>query len=108
MRLRFRQLLAVSAAVLGLCLCSGAQAAERWKDTFWRLEGVAWYFSDMDGLFYFILILTGVVLIAPEGSLIVFMIKYRKKSGEKSYYTHATQKLEMIGTIRPAVILIVI
>ena len=108
MRSRFRQLLSFGAIVSGLFLCTGAHAADRWKGSYWLPEGVSSYSSDIDSLFYFILILTGVVFLATEGALLVFLVKYRKKEGEKSYYTHGNHKLEMIWTITPAIILIVI
>ena len=42
------------------------------------------------------------------GMMTIFMVKYRKKEGEKSFYTHGNHKLEMIWTITPAITLIVI
>ncbi|HLX62544.1 MAG TPA: cytochrome c oxidase subunit II [Planctomycetota bacterium] len=107
MNFRLRQI-ALLALLIGLCCCSGAGAADYWKDTHWLPEGVSSYSKDIDALFYFILVLTGVVFVGTEGALVFFLVKYRKKEGEKSYYTHGNHKLEMIWTIAPAVILIVI
>jgi len=99
MNFRFRHV-ALLALIVGFCWCGGASAADYWmKDTGWLPEGVSSYSTDIDALFYFILGLTGLVFIGTEGALLVFMVKYRKKEGEKSFYTHGNHKLEMIWTI---------
>src|SRR5436190_1027671 len=108
MRVRSGKLMTALALLLGLCFCGGAQAADRWKDSLWLPEGVSSYSKDIDALFYGILILTTAVFIATEGCLLIFMVKYRKREGEKSFYTHGNHKLEMIWTITPAITLIVI
>src|SRR5438128_1276397 len=103
MRVRSGKVWTALALVLGLCFCGEASAATRWKDTFWLPEGVSSYAKDIDTLFYGILILTVAVFIATEACLVIFMVKYRKKEGEKSFYTHGNHKLEMIWTITPAI-----
>ena len=71
----------------------------------WLPEGVSTYAKDIDALWDFIFYLTGAVFIITEGLLIVFLIKYRKREGAKSIYTHGNHTLEMIWTITPAIIL---
>jgi cytochrome c oxidase subunit 2 len=108
MMFRFRKALTALAIVMALCACAGAPAAERWE-SWWKLpEGVCSYDKDIDTLFYGILALTGVVFLGTELCLLVFIIKYRRKEGEKSFYTHGNHKLEMIWTITPAITLIII
>lgn len=104
---RFKKLFATLALAAALCACTTASAAERWKvDGFWLPEGVSSYSKDIDNLFYFVLVLTGFVFIATEGCLIVFLVKYRKQEGQKSFYSHGNHTLEMIWTITPAITLI--
>jgi len=104
---RFKKLLTTLALGMAFLACSTASAKERWEG-FWLPEGVSSYSSSVDNLFYFVLVLTGVVFIATEGCLLVFIWKYRKQEGQKSFYTHGNHTLEMIWTITPAVTLIFI
>ena len=104
---RFKKLIATLALVMAFCACTTACAREKWEG-YWIPEGVSSYSKDIDNLFYFVLILTGVVFVATEGALIVFICKYRKQEGQKSFYTHGNHTLEMIWTITPAVTLIFI
>ncbi len=105
--LRYKKWIATLVLGVALGVCSAASAKDSWERP-WLPEGVSSYSKDIDSLFYFILGLTTFVFICTEGALIVFLVKYRKKEGEKSFYTHGNHKLEMIWTITPAVVLIVI
>jgi cytochrome c oxidase subunit 2 len=107
MTFRIKKLLATLALAAALCAGSTASAKDKW-DGSWIPEGVSSYSKDIDNLFYFVFALTGVVFIATEGLLVLFLIKYRKQDGQKSFYTHGDHKLEMIWTITPAVTLIFI
>ena len=74
-------------------------------DSYWHLpEGVCSYAKDIDALFNFIVVLTGVVFVGTEALLILFIIKYRHREGQKAFYSHGSHKLEMIWTITPAIV----
>jgi len=94
--------------VLGLACCVNASAADRFWEGSWLPEGVCSYDNEIDNLFYGILVLTVGVFILTEAVLLIFIIKYRRKEGQKSYYTHGNHLIEMIWTITPALILIFI
>ena len=93
MTFRIKKLLATLALAAALCIGSSASAKEKWG-TYWLPEGVSSYSADIDNLFYFVLVLTGVVFIATEGCLVVFLIKYRKQEGQKSFYITAITSLK--------------
>src|SRR5476649_2409969 len=108
---RVAKLLLVLAAA-GLVVGAGAgwcaempSNPEKYLGMPWLPEGTSSYAKDIDDLFYGIFYLTGVVFIATEGLLLVFMLKYRKRDGAKSVYTHGNHTLEMIWTITPAITL---
>ena len=108
MNFKHKHWLTILALALGMGLSSSALAAPPFWEKCWLPEGVCTYDKDIDALFYGILILTGFVFLVTEVVLLAFMVMYRKKEGQKSYYTHGNHKLEMIWTITPAVILIFI
>ncbi|HYG78730.1 MAG TPA: cytochrome c oxidase subunit II [Planctomycetota bacterium] len=104
----------VAALLLGVALCAGmstsAFAAGKWPNAegYWLPEAASTYAEKIDGLFYAILWLTGIVFVVTELLLLVFIIKYRKQEGRRSIYTHGSHKLEMVWTLTPALILAVI
>ena len=65
--------------------------------------GVSTFASDIDFLYYLILVITGIAFVVVEVGLIVFMVKYRERPGRKAYYTHGSNKAEIIWTAVPAV-----
>jgi cytochrome c oxidase subunit 2 len=73
----------------------------------WTLpEEASTYAGRIDGIFNLILWITGIVFFLVEGTLLVFLFKYRAKRGGKAAYTHGSNRLEVIWTIIPALILV--
>ncbi|MEX0778050.1 MAG: cytochrome c oxidase subunit II [Phycisphaeraceae bacterium] len=60
---------------------------------------------DIDALFNFILILTGVVCIAVFALMILFMIRYRHQPGRHGKFIHGNNRLELAWTLIPTLIL---
>lgn len=87
---------------------SAALNNPRLETGWWLPESIATYSDDIDFIFYVILILTTIVFFGVQGTLIFFLFKYRHRDGEKAYYTHGSNKAEIIWTIIPAIILVVI
>lgn len=71
-------------------------------------EGVSSYSSRIDGLFRLILWITGVIFIVVEALLLYFVIRYRHREGRRARYTHGNNRLEVVWTIVPAVICVVL
>lgn len=74
----------------------------------WLPENVSSYGGDIDFLFYVIFWITTVVFVAVQGTLIVFLVKYRAQPGRKATYTHGNSTLEIAWTIAPSLILVLL
>ncbi len=75
----------------------------------WLPKDVSEHGRAIDGLFYFILGLTGVVFIATEGVMFWFLWKYNSDShSEPVKFTHGSHSLEIVWTIIPAATLLFI
>jgi cytochrome c oxidase subunit 2 len=74
----------------------------------WLPKDVSEHGHEIDSLFYFILVLTGVVFIATEVVLFWFLWKYdaAARGEEKATYIHGSHTLEVVWTIIPAVTLL--
>jgi len=74
----------------------------------WLPEDVSTFGHDIDSLFYLIYYITAAVFIVVTVLMVVFLIKYRAQSGRRAVYSHGNTTLEIIWTIVPAAILIVL
>jgi cytochrome c oxidase subunit 2 len=72
----------------------------------WFTEDVSTYGPQVDSLFYLIFWITTVTFVLVEGTLIVFLVKYRHTPGRQATYTHGNNTLEIAWTIAPALILV--
>ena len=62
--------------------------------------------GKVDSLFYVILYITGAVFVLVEATLLVFLVRYRKRSGRVATYVEGSARAEIIWTSIPAVILV--
>ena len=62
----------------------------------------------IDQLFWIILVITGIAFVLVEFGIVWFIYKYRTREGHKAHYTHGSDKLEVIWTVVPALILAVL
>jgi cytochrome c oxidase subunit 2 len=74
----------------------------------WLPKNIASYGGEVDYLFYIILFLTGFFYVLTEVILVWAMYRYSGKPGHKASYSHGNQKLELLWTLVPAVILVYI
>ena len=92
-------------ALLAAALPALASAVPDWM----RLpEGVSSYSGEIDGLFRLILWITGIIFVVVEALLVIFVLRYRHREGRRAHYTHGNNRLEVIWTIVPAVICVVL
>ncbi len=77
---------------------------------FWmRLpEGVSSYSGRVDAIFRLILWITGIIFVIVEVLLLFFLFRYRHREGRRAHYTHGNNRVEVIWTIVPAVICVVL
>jgi len=74
----------------------------------WLPENVSTYGKDIDRLFYIIYYITGATFLLVTGALVLFLILYRQREGRRATYVHGNTTLEVIWTIVPAIILVVL
>ena len=99
-----RFLLAASIAA-AVALPSTASALPFWAKL---PEGVSSYAGRIDGLFRLILWITGTIFVIVELLLLFFVVRYRHRDGRRARYTHGSNRIEVIWTIVPAVICVVL
>jgi len=77
---------------------------------FWlRLpEQASTYAPEVDGIFHLIMWITGVIFVVVELVLLAFLWKYRHREGRVATYTHGNNRLEVIWTIVPALICVML
>jgi cytochrome c oxidase subunit 2 len=74
----------------------------------WLPEDVSTYGRDIDALFFLIYYITAATFIIVTVLMIWFLWKYRDQGNRRATYTHGNTTLEIIWTVIPAAILIVI
>jgi cytochrome c oxidase subunit 2 len=76
--------------------------------SWWLPENVSTYGEESDFLFYLIYYITGVSFLLVAGTMVVFLVMYRHREGRRATYIHGHTTLEIIWTIVPALILVVL
>ncbi len=74
----------------------------------WLPENVSTYGKEVDFLFYLIYYITGVTFLLVAVAMVAFLILYRRREGRRATYTHGNTTLEIIWTVVPAIILVVL
>ena len=74
----------------------------------WLPEDVSTYGHEIDSLFYLIYYITAATFILVTVLMLVFLVMYRDRGGRRATYSHGNTTLEIIWTIIPAAILIVL
>ncbi len=74
----------------------------------WLPEDVSTYGREIDSLFYLIYYITAVAFILVTVLMVLFLIIYRDTGDRRATYSHGNTTLEIIWTIIPAAILIVL
>ena len=74
----------------------------------WLPENVSTYGRDIDWLFHLIYYITGITAILVFGAMIIFLVMYRDRPGRRARYTHGNTTLEIVWTIVPSLILVIL
>ena len=74
----------------------------------WLPENVSTFGRDIDWLFNLIYAITAITGLLVFVVLIAFLIIYRDRPGRRARYTHGNTTLEIVWTIVPALILVVL
>ena len=76
--------------------------------TGWLPENVSTYGKQIDSLYEIIYWITAVTFVLVAAAMIVFLVKYRYREGRRAIYTHGNNTVEIVWTIIPALILVVL
>jgi cytochrome c oxidase subunit 2 len=74
----------------------------------WLPENVSTYGRDIDWLFHLIYWITGITAILVFATMIAFLVMYRDRPGRRARYTHGNATLEIVWTVVPSLILVVL
>jgi cytochrome c oxidase subunit II len=74
----------------------------------WLPEDVSTFGPDIDSMFHLIYYITSVTFILVTVLMLWFLIRYRHREGRRATYSHGNTTLEIIWTIVPAAILVVL
>ena len=72
----------------------------------WLPEGITTTSPLIDQVFYLVLGITGVVFVLVQATLLLFLIRYRRRPGRRAAYIHGNNLVELIWTVIPAAILV--
>jgi cytochrome c oxidase subunit 2 len=74
----------------------------------WLPENVSTFGHDIDWLFHLIYAITAITGILVFVALIAFLWMYRDRPGRRARYTHGNTTLEIVWTVVPALILVIL
>lgn len=74
----------------------------------WLPPAASTYAGTIDTIFWVIMVVTGIIFVGVELGLIYFIIKYRTREGRKAEYIEGNTKAEVIWTVTPAVIILIL
>jgi cytochrome c oxidase subunit 2 len=74
----------------------------------WLPENVSTFGRDIDWLFHLIYAITAITGILVFVCMIAFLVMYRDRPGRRARYTHGNTTLEIVWTVVPALILVVL
>src|SRR5467141_723240 len=74
----------------------------------WFPTNASSYGQEIDNLFLVILYITGAVFVIVEVALLWFLFRYRKRAGVKASYIEGSTRAEVIWTVIPAVICVLL
>lgn len=74
----------------------------------WLPPQASTFAQPIDTMFMAILIITGITFVLVEVGLIWFIFLYRERPGRKAFYTHGSNKAEIIWTAIPAVTMVIL
>jgi cytochrome c oxidase subunit II len=71
-------------------------------------EEASTYAGRIDAVFRLIMWITGIIFVIVEFLLVYFVWRYRHREGRRAHYTHGNNRVEVIWTIVPAVICVML
>jgi cytochrome c oxidase subunit II len=75
---------------------------------FWLPEAASSFAGRIDSLFMLILVITTVVFVLVQVTLIYFLVRYRGRPGRAAVFSHGNLRLEVVWTAATAVIVLLL
>lgn len=72
----------------------------------WLPEGITTTAPAIDRIFYLVLGITGMVFVLVQATLLIFLLRYRRREGRAAAYTHGNTLVEVVWTVIPSLILL--
>jgi cytochrome c oxidase subunit 2 len=76
--------------------------------SWWLPENVSTYGQDIDWMFHVIYWITGATFVLVTVAFLAFIVLYRDRPGRRARYTHGNTTLEIVWTVVPALILVIL
>jgi cytochrome c oxidase subunit 2 len=96
------------AALLFVVAALAPAAMFAWPSWMRLPEQASTYAPEIDNMFHLIMWITGVIFVIVELLLVFFLWRYRHREGRVATYTHGNNRLEVIWTIVPALICVML
>lgn len=78
-----------------------------WLD--WTLPvNLSLHRGGIDEMYYIILAVTAVAFVLVEAGVLWFLYRYRSREGREAHYTHGSNRLEILWTAVPAIVVILL
>ncbi len=74
----------------------------------WFPENVSTYGADIDALFYLIYYIVGFWFLLTEGALLYFVLRYRRRPGQRAEYVRGDTATQVAWVLVPAVIVLIL
>ena len=74
----------------------------------WLPENVSTFGAEIDSLLYLTYYITGAVFILVTVLMVLFLVMFRYREGRRAVYSHGNTTMEIIWTVVPAIILLVL
>lgn len=101
-----RFLFVVAAVLTGSALPLSAE--ERTSNLYWAPPNNTVGGEKIDMLLNFIFVLTLLVFVLTQAVYIIYLIRYRRRAGQKAHYSHGNNTLEFWWTIIPTAIFLLL
>lgn len=102
--LRFPRVLAGVLALLPVLAASPAMAEQRSGNIYGLPPCVTVHGEQIDFIFAIIFWLTLAVFVITQSVYVYYLVKYRSRPGHKAFYSHGSNKLEIIWTTAPTIV----
>lgn len=74
----------------------------------WFPENISTFGEDLDGVFYLIYYVTAFWFVLTEGAILYFVLRYRRRQGQRARYVRGERLAELVWILVPAAIVLVL